>query len=248
MGGNTGDKKKIVGAIIPAGGAGQRFGPGQAKQFMDLDGWPILAHCLSRFDQTEAVDQVVVVVPFDQLEYVRKNIIISFGFSKVAALIPGGESRQESVCNGFLAMPDDVDLVVIHDGVRPLVRVSTIENVVEAAKEFGAAISAVKVRDTLKQVDNGVIQSTLDRDFIWQAQTPQAFDRLLLAEALAKAKNDGFVGTDEATLIERLGHPIRIVPGAPENVKITMPEDLVLARCLIEYEQKGKFNACRNGV
>ena len=119
---------------------------------------------------------------------------------------------------------------------------------VETARQYGAAISAIKVRDTLKQVSHGVIQSTLDRDHIWQAQTPQAYDRLLLAEALAKARSDGFTGTDEATLVERMGHPVHIVPGAPENVKITMPEDLILARCLIEYEQKESLHACRNGV
>ena len=242
------DHKQVVGVIIPAGGASQRFGPGQPKQFVNLDGWPILAHSLSKFDQTEAVDQIVVVVPYDQLEYVRKNIIISFGFSKVAAVVAGGDTRQESVYNGFLSMPDDVDLVVIHDGVRPLVRVSTIEAVVEMAGLHGAAISAIKVRDTLKEVNNGVIQTTLDRDHVWQSQTPQAFDRLLLAEALAQARTDNFIGTDEATLVERMGYPVHIVPGAPENVKITMPEDLILARLLLEYENKESQNACRTGV
>lgn len=227
------EQKGPVAAIIPAGGSGCRFGPGQPKQFVSLAGWPVLAHTLARFDQTSAVDLVVLVVPEDHIEAARSRVVNPLGFRKVRRIVPGGETRQESVYNGFLALDDDASLVVVHDGVRPLVRVSTIEAVVEAAREHGAAIAAVPVRDTLKKVDGQTIQGTLNRGQVWQAQTPQAFDRLWLAEALAAARRDGFTGTDEAALIERLGRPVRIVPGAADNIKITSPEDLVLAEALV---------------
>ncbi|MEW6263448.1 MAG: 2-C-methyl-D-erythritol 4-phosphate cytidylyltransferase [Thermodesulfobacteriota bacterium] len=237
---DTGGEERtgLVAAIIPAGGASQRFGPGQPKQFVDLVGWPVLAHTLSRFEQAASVDQVIVVVPYEQVTKVRKNVVDALGFAKARRIVAGGETRQESVYQGFLTLEDEIALVVIHDGVRPLVQVPLIEAVVETAREHGAAIAAVPVRDTLKQVENGVIQNTLDRRRVWQAQTPQAFDRHWLARALAEARRDGFVGTDEAVLIERLGWPVHVVPGSTENVKITMPEDLVLAETLIKCGQE----------
>jgi 2-C-methyl-D-erythritol 4-phosphate cytidylyltransferase len=224
-------------AIIPAGGMGQRFSSGRPKQFVELAGWPVLAHTLNRFDQTDAVDQVVVVAPYDLVTDVRRGLIETSGFVKPFVVVAGGETRQESVYQGFMALDEEVDLVVVHDGVRPLVRVSTIEAVVEAARKHNAAIAAVPVRDTLKRVEDGVIQDTLDRTAIYQAQTPQAFSRLLLAAALAEAKKAGFVGTDEAALIERLGQAVHVVIGAPENIKITMPEDLVLAEAIIRMSE-----------
>jgi 2-C-methyl-D-erythritol 4-phosphate cytidylyltransferase/2-C-methyl-D-erythritol 2,4-cyclodiphosphate synthase len=223
-----------VGVIIPAGGRGLRFGAGQPKQFLELGGWPVLAHTLSRFDLVEAVDQVVVVVPEGLERTTREKTVEPFGFTKIAAVVAGGETRQESVYNGFLALDDEVDLVVVHDGVRPLAPIGLIESVIDAAREHGAAIAAVPVRDTLKQVEGGVIQTTLDRRLMWRAQTPQAFDRLILAEALADARRSGFTGTDEAQLVERLGRPVFVVPGVEENIKITSPEDLVLAETLIQ--------------
>ncbi|MBF0531363.1 MAG: 2-C-methyl-D-erythritol 2,4-cyclodiphosphate synthase, partial [Deltaproteobacteria bacterium] len=129
-------------------------------------------------------------------------------------------------------LDDETDVVVIHDGVRPLVRATTIEATVDKARESGAAIAAVPMRDTLKQVEDGVIQKTLDRNLVWQAQTPQAFDRRWLAEALAAAKRDGFLGTDESGLLERLGYPVHVVHGAANNFKITMPEDLLMAETM----------------
>lgn len=224
----------VVGAIIPAGGLGKRFCKTQPKQFVKLAGWPVLAHTLARFDACSMIDKIVVVVPYDQVEAVKADIIDAYGFSKVEAVVPGGDTRQDSVYQGFLALPEGIDLVVVHDGVRPLVSVATIEAVVEAAQEYGSSIAAVSVRDTLKRVENGVIQETIDRSRVWQAQTPQAFSRDILAEALARARKDNFIGTDEASLVERLGHPIRVVPSETENIKITMPEDLKLAETLIQ--------------
>jgi 2-C-methyl-D-erythritol 4-phosphate cytidylyltransferase len=230
-----------IAAIIPAGGQGRRFGTGHPKQFAQLAGWPVLLHTLSRFDQALVIDQVIVVVPYDQVGQVRQNMIEPADFSKPFFVVPGGDTRQETVYQGFLALDDDVDLVVIHDGVRPLVRISIIDAVVETARRHGAAISAIPVRDTLKRVQDGVIQSTLDRDRIWQAQTPQAFNREWLAEALAAARKDNFTGTDEAGLLERLGRPVRVIHGETENIKITMPEDLVLAETLIESAERRRI-------
>ena len=227
-------------AIIPAGGLGRRFGPGQAKQFVTLVGWPVLAHTLSRFDQTTAVDRIILVVPRGQVKEVDREIVEAYGFSKVSRVVVGGESRQDSVAAGFMALEDEVDLVVIHDAVRPLVRCRTIEAVVDAARETGAAIAAVPVTDTLKRVENGVIQGGIDRRLVWQAQTPQAFRRDIYGEALARARADNYVGTDDAALVERLGYPVQVVQGGLENIKITMPEDLVLAETMMTYGCKEK--------
>ena len=241
MGANNSNSGAVA-AIIPAGGAGRRFGPCRPKQFVNLAGWPILAHTLARFDQTPMVDQIVVVVPYDQVKSVRKEIIEFLGFLKPMFVVAGGETRQESVYQGFLALGEDVGLVVIHDAVRPLVRVSTIEAVIASAREHGAAIAAVPVRDTLKRVEDHVVRDTLDRERVWQAQTPQAFNRDSLAEALAKAKQDNFLATDDAALVERLGLSVHVVHGAADNIKITMPEDLVLAENIMQLDKEFEGN------
>jgi 2-C-methyl-D-erythritol 4-phosphate cytidylyltransferase len=236
------DETGMVAVIIPAAGEGRRFGAGQPKQLTDLCGWPILAHTLSRFDQTVAVDRVVLTVPYGRIKQVREEVVEPYGFTKPCVVIEGGKTRQESVYEGFLALEEDVDLIVVHDGVRPLVRPSTIESVIAEAREHGAAIAAVPVRDTLKRVRDGVIQTTLPRDEIWQAQTPQAFLRPILAEAMAAAWREGFQGTDEAALVERTGHPVRVYHGTADNIKITSPEDLVLAEALIGATAEGNHH------
>lgn len=223
----------VVTAIIPAGGVGRRFGQAQPKQYVALADWPVLAHTLSRFDQTPAVDRVILVVPYGHKGRVQEEILTPFGFQKVCRVVIGGEHRQDSVYAGFLALDEDVELVVVHDAVRPLVRIRTIEEVIAAARLHGAAIAAIPVRDTLKRVEADTVVETLDRGHLWQAQTPQAFRRDLLAEALAAARRDGVLATDEAALVERLGRPVKIVPGSVDNVKITLPEDHLLAECLI---------------
>lgn len=225
-----------VTAIIPAGGSGARFSRTRPKQFVQLGRWPVLAHTLSRFDQTNAVDRVVVVVPRGRKTFVRSEIVKRFGFQNKIEIVVGGEHRQDSVYNGFMALDEDVELVLIHDAVRPLVSIKLIEEVIEAGRMYGAAIAAVPVKDTLKKVQNGTIVDTLDRVSLWQAQTPQVFDRTWLAEALTAARRDGILATDEAALIERCGYPVRVVHGALANLKITSPEDLVLAESLIGYD------------
>jgi len=229
-----------VAAIIPAGGVGSRFSQVQPKQFLELAQWPVLAHTLCRFDQTTSVDRVILVAPKGHEKYIRSEILDRFGFQKVIRVVTGGEYRQDSVYNGFLVLEDDVELVLIHDAVRPLVRVKLIEEVIQEAREFGAAIAAVPVRNTLKQVDGETVVRTLERKHLWEAQTPQVFDRAWLAEALSAAKKEGYIGTDEASLVERLGRPVRIVPGTVDNIKITLPEDLILAESLLKYDSKSR--------
>lgn len=228
-----------VAAIIPAGGVGQRFGHEHPKQFLRLAGWPVLAHTLSRFEQSLEVEDIVVVAPAGFEESVQKEVVERFSFTKVRRVVTGGQTRQESVYNGFLFLEDlEFDLVLIHDGVRPLVPPGVIEAVIAQARLAGAAIAAVKTRDTLKKVEHGVIVSTVDRELVWQAQTPQVFDRHWLAEALAIAKKNGFSGTDEAGLLEAMGKSVFVVPGSADNIKITHPEDLALAESLISYGEE----------
>lgn len=223
-----------VGVIIPAAGQGSRFGGHRPKQLSALAGWPVLAHVLGRFESLEDVIKIVVAVPSGQEDEIRRTVVEPFGFEKNLEIVAGGASRQESVYQAFLALEKTgAEIVVVHDAVRPLTPPTLIRQVIAQASLKGAAIAAVPVKDTLKLVKDGVIQKTLNREMIWQAQTPQAFKREILAQALARARRNAFFGTDEATLVEELGLPVHIVPGTAGNLKITWAEDLILAETLI---------------
>jgi 2-C-methyl-D-erythritol 4-phosphate cytidylyltransferase len=176
---------------------------------------------------------VVLVVPADWVAKAKAELVEPHRLTKVGAVVAGGVRRQDSVAAGLEALPPEVNLVVVHDGVRPFVTAEMVAAVVEAAKDVGAAVTAVPVTDTVKKVDGGVVVETLRRERLVCVQTPQAFSRSLLAEALGRAETDGVAGTDEAALVERLGHPVRVVSGSPYNLKITTPEDWALAEALL---------------
>jgi 2-C-methyl-D-erythritol 4-phosphate cytidylyltransferase len=206
-----------VAAVIPAAGRGVRLGGAAPKQYLPLAGVPI-------------IDAVVVVVPPGDESRCRCEAVEPYGFVKVRAIVPGGASRQESVARGLDAVEDDASYVVVHDAARPLVSEGLIRRVVEAAAMTGAALAAVPVTDTLKRrVAAGGMLTTVDREGLWAAQTPQAFRTSLLREALARAATEGFVGTDDASVVERLGAAVALVEGEAFNLKITRAEDLVLA-------------------
>jgi 2-C-methyl-D-erythritol 4-phosphate cytidylyltransferase len=192
----------------------------------------MLAHTISRFEECEAVDRVVVVVPQGSMEYCRQEILAKFGFLKVAECVEGGETRQDSVYCGLDVATGEI--VCVHDGVRPAVTCGLITECVESARLSGAAIAAVPVKDTIKRVSGSEIVTTLDRRELWEAQTPQAFRRELLVSAFAKAREDGFLGTDESSLVERIGVKVRVVRGSSANIKVTTPEDLRLIHTLME--------------
>ena len=218
--------------ILPAAGLGTRMAGPQPKQFLILDGIPILIHSLRAFAAVERVTAIYVAVRKTEMERVQAQIA-EYGFAGKVRVVEGGDNRQESVSHALAALqaqPDDV--VLVHDAVRPLIDAATIERTIDAVLEHGAAIVGLPAVDTIKQVERtahgALITSTIPREFIVQAQTPQGFRVGLLRKAFDEAMADGFVGTDEASLLERIDYPVAVVHGSAVNLKITQPGDLEL--------------------
>ncbi|HET6420743.1 MAG TPA: 2-C-methyl-D-erythritol 4-phosphate cytidylyltransferase [Geobacteraceae bacterium] len=229
-----------VAALIPAAGMGKRMAAGINKQYLKLGGQPILAHTLTVFEKAAFVDDVYVIVPEDEIPYCRENVIENHGFSKVRRLVAGGRERQQSVYNGLKAVaglePDDI--VIIHDGVRPFVPVETIRRSIEIARLYDGALVAVPVKDTVKITSEDFVVDTPGRENIWLAQTPQTFRYRIILDAHEKADTDGFLGTDDSSLVERMGKKVRIVIGDYRNIKITTPEDMLLAEAFLNETGK----------
>jgi len=221
-------------AIVVSAGKGQRFAEGRKKQFLALAGKPILAHTLDKFETCPLIRSICLVVALEDMDYCLKEIVEEYRFHKISQIVPGGKQRQESVKNGIEALPGDTEIVAIHDGVRPLVTREIIEESIHAAARFQAVVIAIPVKDTIKQVDpKGIVLKTLDRETLWQVQTPQTFQAKVIREAFHRAMEDGFLGTDDASLVERLGVEVHVLPGSYTNIKITTPDDLALAEVFL---------------
>ena len=204
------------------------------KPYLELLDRPILAHTIGVFDQSTVVDTVLVIVDEVDFDACRATVIEPYDFQKVAGLIPGGETRQDSVFNGLKTLPGNTDFVVVHDGVRPFVTDEMIFTCLEAAADSGAAVAAVPVKDTIKISDrNGFVVDTPDRNQLWAVQTPQVFRRDLLIEAHRHARRKQIQLTDDAALVEQLGLKVKCVMGSYRNLKITTPEDLIVAKALM---------------
>lgn len=224
-------------AILPAAGLGTRMAGPQPKQFLALDGVPILIHSLRAFAAVKQVAAIYVAVRRTEMERVQAQIAehgAGYGFEARVQVVAGGDNRQESVMNALAAVPAaDEDIVLVHDAVRPLIDVATIERTIDAVAEYGAAIVGLPAVDTIKQVERtahgALVTSTIPREFVVLAQTPQGFRYGLLQAAFNEAAADGFVGTDEASVVERAGHTVAVVHGSAVNLKITQPGDLELA-------------------
>ena len=214
-----------IAVVVPAGGTGTRFGTRTPKQFMKIGRALVVTMTIGRFARHPGVTAIVVAAPESYVERTRR-VLAPLGRRVALSVVPGGGSRQDSVWLAMQAVPDNAEIIVVHDAVRPLITERLIADVVKAAAQFGAAICALPVVETVKRVRDDVVEATLDRSELWVVQTPQAFRADLLREAHEKARRDGVVGTDDAMLVERLGHPVRVVRGLPENVKITTPDDL----------------------
>jgi 2-C-methyl-D-erythritol 4-phosphate cytidylyltransferase len=220
--------------LIPAAGMGRRMGAAVNKQYLPLNDRPILAHTIALFDNHPRVDRIHVIIPAAEMAQCRAEVLEPCGFRKVGELIAGGAERQDSVRNGLLACGAETDdIVLIHDGVRPLLPATLVDRIVGRVMADGACVVGVPVKDTIKQVRDGRITGTPDRRFLWQAQTPQAFRFGQILRAHEQAVEDGFCGSDDASLVERLGLPVGIVEGSYRNIKITTPEDLLLARAFL---------------
>jgi 2-C-methyl-D-erythritol 4-phosphate cytidylyltransferase len=224
---------KGAGAVIVAAGAGRRFGG--EKAFVPLAGRPLVEWSLAAFEAHPLVEAVVLVLPEE-----GKGASVRGAYSKLAAVVAGGPERQDSVERGFARLdPAGSDLVLVHDGARPLVSAALIGRVIEAARRHGAAVPVAPLADTIKEVEGGRVVRTLDRTRLGAAQTPQGFAAAVLARALAKAREEGFRGTDEAGLVERYGGGVAAVDGDERNIKVTTRLDLKIAEALCHEYRPG---------
>ena len=227
-----------VSVIIAGGGRGLRMANAINKQFIKIHNRPIIAHTIEKFHQCSQVDCILIVVPEDWIDFVQKDIVNTYQFSKVKNIIAGGTTRQESVFNGLTSTDETTSIVLIHDAVRPLIEVNLIEKVIQKAEQFGAAILAVPAQDTIKFVQNGVVKSTPDREKMWQIQTPQGFKKEIILRAYQRAIKENIAATDDSALVENLGIAVHVVEGDYKNIKITRPMDLEVAKILLKNEHK----------
>jgi len=251
-----GDREPIqIAAIVPAAGAGHRFGAegGEpSKQFRKLGGFPLLTHVLMALDRS-SVQAVYVAVPPGQVAWVRREMVLPYGIRKVRAVLAGGATRGESVRRCVDRIPARFNVLLVHDGARPLVTPRLIDEVAAAAYERGAALAAVPETDTVKSVGKtprggggGWVRRTERRESLWRAQTPQAFRAEVFRDALRNAAETGFDGTDDASFVEEAGGRVWIVPGDVHNLKVTNPTDLLIAEALW-LESAGKGRGGRSG-
>jgi len=231
-----------VSVILPAAGLGTRMGRSSPekfgtsrKQFMLLEGSPILLHTIRRFVASPSVTEIVVALRAEDSEWAAE-LLDQEGFSRPVRLVEGGDSRQQSVENALAAIAPDTDLVAVHDAVRPFIEIETIEKTIAEAAANGAAIVGIVPVDTVKQVHLNKVRATIPRERLMLAQTPQVFRYSLLRRAFDKAREDGFIGTDESSLVERLDVDVHVVSGSDRNIKITRPSDMELARLFLSEE------------
>lgn len=241
-------KQKKVVAIVPAAGLGKRFGPGKNKPFQILGGKPLIVWSLETLVSVNEIVDVIPVFKAEDMEY-GQNIIEEYNLSKIKRIAPGGKERQDSVYNGLKLIEDTESIVLIHDGVRPLIDKDLIENVIKellipstpplvkggmgGLHGVDGVILGVPVKDTIKEAEDGIIKSTLKRSSLWAIQTPQVFLYSSILQAYDRAMKEGFYSTDDAALVERNSGKIKVVMGSHKNIKITTPEDLAIAEVLL---------------
>jgi len=221
--------------VVAAAGKGSRMGSSFNKQYLLLNGWPVLSYSLDFFERLRVVSQIVVVCAANEVDYCQQEVVKRFNFNKVTAVVPGGQERQDSVWLGLQQLPSDTDLVAVHDGARPLLSAEVIARLVAEAMEWGAAIPGIPSKDTVKLGDrDGFVRQTLDRTSVYAIQTPQVFNFNELLTAYREAREEGFLGTDDASLFERYIGRVKIVTGDYNNIKITTPEDMIVAAALLK--------------
>ena len=219
--------------LIVAGGKGKRMGAKVSKQFIEIEEKPILYYTLLRFEKCKNIDSIVLVLPKEEIEFSRENIIERYSFKKVKRIVSGGKERQDSVYNGLRAI-EHCNVVLIHDGARPFVEDRIIEEGIEWAEKYGAAACGVKPKDTIKVIDScGFSDHTLNREELFCVQTPQCFRYDTILKAHEYIKDKGLIVTDDTRAVELIGHKVFLYEGSYENIKITTPEDLVFAENLI---------------
>lgn len=234
-----------VTALIPAAGMGKRMGKTVAKQFLALGDKPMLAHTLLTFQRSTDVDEIIPILSQEDMENCLRDIIEGYHITKVKTLVVGGKERQDSVSNGLQKLEKDASVVLIHDGVRPFVTAEMIKDAVDHAKKGECVAVGVPIKDTIKEVnDKGFVRHTLERSRLWAIQTPQAFPVKTIKRAYEEAMNRRIYGTDDAMLVEKTGIAVRVIMGNYENIKITTPEDLLVAEEIL----KRRYDADRHRV
>lgn len=223
-------------ALITAGGRGRRMGSDIPKQYLPLEGVPVLVRTVMAFTRHPLVQKIVLTSPQGEENHCRDFVLAPFGLTDAVTIVSGGPSRQASVYNGLANLAES-DVVVIHDGVRPLVSSEVITSAIEAAQHTGASVACVPIRETVKK-KNGSYLQTISRTDLWLAHTPQAFHTELIIRAHEQALKDNFTATDDASLVERMGHIVAIVEDSGDNIKITTPQDLALASVLLLVRER----------
>ncbi|QOX78043.1 2-C-methyl-D-erythritol 4-phosphate cytidylyltransferase [Trichlorobacter lovleyi] len=230
-------------ALIPAAGMGKRMGASMNKQYLQLGGIPIVARTLQVFQDSPLISGIILVIPEDEIPYCRREVVEKYQLSKVLHVVPGGSERQHSVLNGLQALQEHAasdDIILIHDGVRPFIDEPILQQSIDLAATGVGALVAVQTKDTIKVVQNGAVISTPERSTLWQAQTPQSFRFEQILAAHHQALQEGFLGTDDCSLLERFNGTVKIVNGSYRNIKITTPEDLVLAEAFLSQTAGGR--------
>lgn len=223
----------MIYGIIVAAGKSERIGPDVDKAFLTLGTKPVLAYSLLVFQECPLIDGVVLVVRKDRLEAARSLVQI-YGCSKVQAIVAGGPQRQDSVLTGLEQVPDEASIVAVHDGARPCITPALIADVIKSVKDHGSGVAAVKITDTIKEVERGLkVSRTIDRAKLWAVQTPQAFKRVQLIAAMKKIRKTRAIVTDEATAMEKAGYDVYLVASSWSNLKITVPADIPVAAAVL---------------
>lgn len=231
--------KRVV-ALIPAAGRGRRMGSEVPKTSLPLGGIPLLKHTLLKFETCREIAEVVPLVPAEEVPFWEEEILQKAEVKKVRRILAGGEERQDSVFLGLQAIAGEAEIVVIHDGARPFVSPELIKKTLAEMENFQAVITALPAEDTIKEISpRKEVIKTLERNSLWLIQTPQTFTYSLIFYAHEIARKENIFGPDDATLIERLGIPVRVIEGSRLNFKITTPEDLLLAEALLKYQKQG---------
>jgi len=229
-------------AIVPAAGTGERMGTNNRKKpYLLLNKRPLLYYTLTALDSIPAIAQIIVAVAPGDERFCQQQVLEKFHFNKSIQIIPGGSSRQESVRRLLERVPDEEHLVLIHDGARPLITPELLDQAIAETMVWKATVLAVPVKDTIKSANDTLqIEKTISRERLWAIQTPQTFERSVIQEAHQRARQEGFLGTDDAALVERMGVQVKIVMGSYDNIKITTPEDLIVAEALLKKRRNNR--------
>lgn len=225
--------------VVAAAGSGKRMGHSLNKQYILLEGQMVLVYCIRALEKSPLVDEIVIVTPEEEREFCQREVVVKHGFKKVKSVIAGGPLRQDSVYNGLQALGADTRWAAIQDGARPFLSEALLERLLAAAQEDGAAIPGIIPADTIKTIDEeALVTRTLKRETLRAVQTPQIFDYQKILTACKKAREDNYYATDDAALYEKYCGPVRVVPGEITNIKLTHPEDLILAEAILRARRR----------